>query len=92
PWQGTAVKTGMIIASGDRVAADVVGLGLIKSFGKWEPVSKVRVWEQRQIKHAQELGLGIKDKKSVEIVTKLLEGKEEEFSKLMTKIQEYIAA
>jgi len=36
PWKGTAVETGMIIASGDRIAADVIGLGLIKSFGKWE--------------------------------------------------------
>jgi uncharacterized protein (DUF362 family) len=92
PWQGTAVKTGLIIASGDRIAADVVGLGLIKSFGKWEPVSKMKVWDQRQIQHAQELGLGVKDKKSIEMVTKLLEGKEEEFSKLMTKIQGYITA
>ncbi len=52
----------------------------------------VGLWDQRQIQHAQELGLGVKDKKSVEMVTKLLEGKEEEFSKLMTKIQGYITA
>jgi uncharacterized protein (DUF362 family) len=92
PWQGTARKTHMIIASGDRIAADVVGLGLIKSFNKWEPVSKVSVWDQHQIRHAQSLGLGIKDKKSLEMVTKLLEGKEEEFSRLITKIQGFIDA
>ena len=92
PWQGTAQKTHMIMASGDRIAADVVGLGLIKSFNKWEPVSKKSVWEQRQIHHAQGLGLGIRDKKSLAIVTKLLEGKEEEFSRLITKIQGFIEA
>jgi uncharacterized protein (DUF362 family) len=92
PWQGTARKTDMIIASGDRIAADVVGLGLIKRFNLWEPVSKKRVWDQRQILHAQSLGLGIKNKKSLELVTKLLEGNEEEFSRLINQINTYINA
>ncbi len=58
PWKGTPAKTESIIASGDRVAADIVGLGLIKSFGRWEPVASKSVWEQRQIARALELGLG----------------------------------
>ncbi|MBE7415751.1 MAG: hypothetical protein HS130_11190 [Deltaproteobacteria bacterium] len=35
PWQGTPAKTNLVIASGDRVAADIAGLGLIRSFGMW---------------------------------------------------------
>lgn len=58
PWEGTPAPTGIIIASGDRVAADVVGLGLIRSFGRWNPVTGKGVWEQRQIRHALLLGLG----------------------------------
>lgn len=58
PWQGTAEKTGLIIASGDRVGADATGLGLIKSFGKWPPVVEKEVWEQTQLKTAIALGLG----------------------------------
>ena len=58
PWKGTPAKTDCIIASGDRVAADIVGLGLIKSFGKWEPVASKSVWEQKQIVRAIELGIG----------------------------------
>ncbi len=58
PWQGTPAKTNLVIASGDRVAADIAGLGLIRSFGMWEPVTSKPVWEQRQIIRAIELGLG----------------------------------
>ena len=39
PWKGTPARNGIIIASGDRVAADAVGLGLIRSFGRWRPVT-----------------------------------------------------
>ena len=58
PWEGTPAPTGIIIASGDRVAADAVGLGLIRSFGRWRPATERGVWEQRQIRHALLLGLG----------------------------------
>ncbi|MBW7957728.1 MAG: DUF362 domain-containing protein [Deltaproteobacteria bacterium] len=58
PWQGTPADTRLIIASGDRVAADIAGLGLIRSFGRWEPVTSKPVWEQRQIMRAVELGVG----------------------------------
>lgn len=58
PWEGTPAGTGVVIASGDRIAADVVGLGLIRSFNRWRPVSEKEVWQQRQIRHALLLGLG----------------------------------
>ena len=58
PWEGTAADTNLIIASGDRVAADIAGLGIIKEFGKWKMVTDKDVWEQKQIKRALELGLG----------------------------------
>jgi uncharacterized protein (DUF362 family) len=58
PWSGTPRETNVIIASGDRVGADVAGLGLIKSFGRWAPVVDADVWEQRQIKRALEVGAG----------------------------------
>lgn len=58
PWEGTPASTGLVIASGDRVAADAVGLGVIRSFGRWEPVTEKGVWEQRQLRHALLLGIG----------------------------------
>lgn len=58
PWSGTPADTGVIIASGDRVAADVVGLGIIKSFGEWGMVTRKDVWDQLQISTAIDLGVG----------------------------------
>lgn len=58
PWEGTNADTNLIIASGDRVAADVEGLKIINSFGRWKMVTGKDIWEQKQIKRAVELGLG----------------------------------
>ncbi|MEW6324726.1 MAG: DUF362 domain-containing protein [Nitrospirota bacterium] len=90
PWKGPSEETNLIIASGDRIAADVVGLALLKHFDRWEPVRKLGVWEQRQITHAQFLGLGAKDKTAVNIVTSFLEGDRKEFSALIERIRKWI--
>lgn len=58
PWEGTPSNTNLIIASGDRVAADAVGLGIIKSFDKWRMVAGKDIWEQKQIKTAIDLNIG----------------------------------
>lgn len=58
PWEGPSAPTGLIIASHDAVAADVVGLGIIKAFGRWPQVAGKSPWEQKQIHHALALGLG----------------------------------
>ena len=83
PWEGTPAETGVVIASGDRVAADVIGLGLIRSFNKWRPVSEKGVWQQRQIQHALLLGLG-KGKGEISLLT----GRgDERFTKLMGAVR-----
>jgi uncharacterized protein (DUF362 family) len=58
PWEGPSADTGVIIATGDRIAGDVTGLALIKKFGRWPMVTDKDVWEQKQVKRALELGLG----------------------------------
>lgn len=92
PVGGTAATTDAIIASGDRVAADAVGLGLIKSFGKWSGVTDIGVWDQRQIRRAQELGLGVADRTAVELVTRSLEGQDEAFAKLSAQLRGFLEA
>jgi len=71
PWEGTAVDTNLIIASGDRVAADITGLEIIKKFGKWRMVTGKDIWEQKQIKRALELGLGA-GKGDIKVIDKSL--------------------
>ena len=83
PWEGTPAAAGIVIASGDRVAADVAGLGLIRSYKKWQPVSEKGVWQQRQIQHALSLGLG-NGKGEITLLT----GKgDERFGELMRAIR-----
>jgi uncharacterized protein (DUF362 family) len=71
PWEGTSIDTNLIIASGDRVAADIAGLNIIKGFGRWKMVTEKDVWEQRQIKRALELGLGAR-KEEIKIIERSL--------------------
>ncbi|GIX48514.1 MAG: hypothetical protein KatS3mg131_2725 [Candidatus Tectimicrobiota bacterium] len=65
PWHGPTVAPGLLLLGGDRIAVDVVGLGLLKHFGQWPPVAGKGVWEQRQIRRAVALGLGAGDKTQV---------------------------
>lgn len=71
PWEGTNADTNLIIASGDRVAADIAGLEIIKGYGKWRMVTEKDVWEQKQIKRAVELGLGAK-KGEIKVIEKTI--------------------
>ncbi len=59
PWKGMVRDANLIIATGDRIAADVVGLGILKHYSELPQIKEVDVWEQRQVKRAMELGLGI---------------------------------
>ncbi len=68
---GEVRDTNLIVASGDRVANDIIGLSVIKSYGLWPPVVEKDVWEQDQIKRAMELGLG-RGRDGVKIVSRSL--------------------
>ncbi len=92
PWEGPSEKTSLIMASGDRIAADVTGLALIKHFGKWEGVSKVGVWEQRQIKHAREVGLGMQDQTHIQLLPALLQGDRHQFDALVAALRKEVRA
>jgi uncharacterized protein (DUF362 family) len=90
PWAGEAVPTQVILASGDPIATDVVALGLIKAFGRWDLVTAKGVWEQVQIRRAIALGLGARDPKEVELVTADLAGGRSEFAALVDDIRRHI--
>jgi uncharacterized protein (DUF362 family) len=85
PWEGTAAETNLVMASGDRLACDVVGLGIIKSFGQWQPLAKQSPWQMRQLKRAAELGLGVRGREEMEILTASLDD-DPSFTSLMEKV------
>jgi uncharacterized protein (DUF362 family) len=62
-------QPGLIIASKDRVACDSVAFATLKNYGKdtGQTYAKRGVWQQSQIKHGGELGLGIADPKKITI-------------------------
>lgn len=84
PWKGIEKETNLIIASGDRVAADIVGLALIKAFGLWRSALK-NIWEARQIRRAVELGLGSSKKDEIKLISSST-GKDRKFEELLEKI------
>ena len=70
PWEGKAVDANLIIVTGDRVAADLVGLGILKHYSEDPQIKDVDVWEQRQVKRAIELGLGVKGEEEIDLLEK----------------------
>jgi uncharacterized protein (DUF362 family) len=89
PWSGREQETNLVMASGDRVAADVVGLGLIKAYGLSKNVAERSVWDQRQIRRAVEAGLGARNGNELRLVTASL-AESAEFEALMKKVREYV--
>jgi uncharacterized protein (DUF362 family) len=89
PWAGEAVPTQVILASGDPIAIDVVALGLIKAFDRWDLVTAKGVWEQVQIQRAIALGLGARGAGEVELVSEDLGGGGRDFTVLVEAIRQH---
>ena len=87
PWSGEAAPTSVILASGDPIAMDIIALGLIKAFGRWELVTAKGVWEQVQIQRATALGLGARSPKEVELRVEDLTGSDPGFRRLVDQIR-----
>lgn len=67
PFSGEVREPNVILASGDRVAMDVEAIKIIESFDG----SSLREdpWSYTQIRHAVELGLGVKSEMEYSVVT-----------------------
>jgi uncharacterized protein (DUF362 family) len=80
---------GLIIASGDRIANDLVGLGIVKHFGLWPSVSRQGLWQQEQIERAGELGLGASRPEDIRL--SFSPQSDKRLAQLVEKIRPYIA-
>jgi uncharacterized protein (DUF362 family) len=69
---GEVRNTNLIVASGDRIANDIVGISIIKDYGLWPEIKDKDVWEHGQIRRALELGLG-RNKDGIKILGQSLE-------------------
>jgi uncharacterized protein (DUF362 family) len=89
PWAGQAAPTQVVLASGDPIATDIVALGLIKAFGRWDLVGAKDVWEQVQIQRAVALGLGAHGPHEIELLTADLTGSGRTFAALVADIRRH---
>jgi uncharacterized protein (DUF362 family) len=87
PTSGTSAAADLLLLSGDRVALDMIALGLLRAYGAWPKIQGTRVDEQRQIKRAAELNLGIRDTTRIELVTQTIERSAPEFERLVDRIR-----
>jgi uncharacterized protein (DUF362 family) len=90
PWAGEAVDTHVILASGDPIATDVVALGLIKAFGRWNMVTSKGVWEQVQVQRAIALGLGVHGPSAIELRAESVTDGEDNFTALVADIRRHV--
>src|SRR5947199_10496060 len=74
PTSGTPARADVLLVSGDRIALDAVAVALIRTFGAWPKLTEQGVWQQRQIKRAIELGLGVRGPRHLELVAQSLVG------------------
>ena len=87
PTSGTAAQTDVVICSGDRVAVDLVAIALLRSFGSWPKLQGKRIRDQRQVKRAAELGLGVGSGRDIELVSGETEAAPPAFVQLVERIQ-----
>ena len=87
PTSGTPARADLLLVSGDRIALDAVAVAVIRTFGAWPQVTAQGVWEQRQIKRAIELGLGIHGPSQVELVSQSLSGPDASFERLVATVR-----
>jgi len=67
PAHGQLREPNIVLATSDLVAADVVGLALLKNLGAPSLLAG-NSWEEPQVARAVELGLGVSDASQVELV------------------------
>ncbi|HLN33019.1 MAG TPA: DUF362 domain-containing protein [Gemmataceae bacterium] len=67
PSNGDTAQPKVIVASRDRIAADVTGVAVLKSIGTEERLQKCSVWETPFVKHAVKIGLGIDSVKKLNL-------------------------
>ena len=89
PWEGRAEDANLVLASGDRIACDVVGLAVIKSFGRWKRLATISPWEMGQVKRAVALGLGARNGRELELLTASLDG-DPAFHALMERAKSFV--
>ena len=69
PSAGKRAKGNIFLASTDRVAIDAVGVAVLKTLGSNDAIMQQKIFDQRQIARASELGIGVSSPAEIEIIS-----------------------
>lgn len=69
PFSGTVKEPNLLIATRDPVAADAVGLAVLKHLGTTDRIQTISPWDQPVLKRAAELGLGAGSREEIDLVS-----------------------
>ena len=69
PATGKRAKGKLFLASTDRVAIDAVGVAVLKILGSNSAIMKRKIFDQRQIARAIDLGIGVSSASEIEIIS-----------------------
>jgi uncharacterized protein (DUF362 family) len=67
PATGRRAAAKVFLASADRVAVDAVGVAVLKDLGSNPDIMRPKIFEQRQIRRAADLGLGVSSAGDIEL-------------------------
>ncbi len=80
PFSGEIKEAGYLIATRDLIAADAIGLAILKYLGTTERIENHSIWDVPVLKRATEIGLGARSVEEIEIVSQGLS--EDEYQKI----------
>ena len=69
PATGTRAKGNVFLASSDRVAIDAVGVAVLKTIGSNAAIMQRKIFHQRQIARASDLGIGVSSPSEIEMIS-----------------------
>jgi uncharacterized protein (DUF362 family) len=68
PATGKRVKGNVFLVSNDRIAVDAVGVAILKELGSNRAIMDKRIFHQKQISRAVDLGLGVSSPSEIDLV------------------------
>ncbi len=68
PATGKRVKGNVVMAATDRVAADAVGVAMLKQLGSNRVIMESGIFELRQLNRAAELGIGARSASEIDLI------------------------
>jgi uncharacterized protein (DUF362 family) len=76
PATGRRAKGNIFLASTDRVAIDAAGVAVLKAIGSNAAIMRPKIFDQRQIARASELGIGASSVSEIDIISADQESRE----------------